>query len=87
MHASWTRTAVALIGVLLAQALEATAQIGPPPDMPCDAGTRAEIIDSLSAALNQVYVFPDVAEAMERQMRSRLDEGAYDELGTIRAGR
>lgn len=84
MHASCARIAVALSALFLLQATNAIAQIGPPPDMPCDAGRRAEIIDSVSAALNQVYVFPEVAEEMERHLRSRLREGAYDEFGTIR---
>jgi hypothetical protein len=84
MHTSCAKIAVALSALLLLQAPDGIAQIGPPPDMPCDAGTRAEIIDSVSAALNQVYVFPEVAEQMERHLRSRLGEGAYDEFGTIR---
>ncbi|UCC73430.1 MAG: S41 family peptidase [Gemmatimonadota bacterium] len=45
---------------------------------------RAEIIDSVSAALNEIYVFPDVAEQMERQLRNRLSDGAYDDIGTVR---
>jgi hypothetical protein len=78
-----TKIAVALFALLLSQAPPAIAQIGPPPDMSCNAAMRAEIIDSVSAALNQVYVFPDVAAQMERHMRSRLGEGAYDEFDTI----
>jgi hypothetical protein len=83
MHANWSRITVALFALLLPQAPPAIAQIGPPPDMPCNAAMRAEIIDSVSAALNQVYVFPDVAAEMERHMRSRVREGAYDEFDTI----
>ncbi|MGD2151930.1 MAG: S41 family peptidase [Gemmatimonadales bacterium] len=84
MHASLARIARPLLSLILWQAADGIAQIGPPPDMHCDAGRRAEIIDSVSAALNQVYVFPEVAAEMERRMRSRLRDGAYDEFDTIR---
>ena len=83
MQASCAQIAVVLSALLLSQAPNGIAQVGPPPDMPCDAGMRAEIIDSVSAALNQVYVFPDVAEEMDRHMRNRLRDGAYDEIDTI----
>jgi hypothetical protein len=49
----------------------------------CDAAMRAEIIDSVSAALAEVYVFPDVAEEMEDHIRRRNQEGAYDLIGTV----
>ncbi len=52
-----------------------------PPDLPeIDAGTRAAIIDSVTTALNEVYVFPEKAVAMEEHVRSLLAEGAYDEI-------
>ncbi len=49
----------------------------------CDAALRAEIIDSVSAALNEVYVFPDVAKEMENHLRQRNRDGAYDLLNTV----
>ncbi len=84
MHANCARFAAALSALFLLQSTAAIAQIGPLPDMPCDATIRAEIIDSVSAALNQVYVFPEVAAEMERHMRSRARDRAYAEFGTIR---
>ncbi|UCF18183.1 MAG: S41 family peptidase [Gemmatimonadota bacterium] len=48
-----------------------------------DAAKRAEIIDSVSAALNEIYVFPDVAKEMESHLRQRNREGAYDLLSTL----
>jgi hypothetical protein len=51
--------------------------------VPADAAKRAEIIDSVSAALRQVYVFPDVAARMEEHIRQRARAGAYDEMGTV----
>jgi hypothetical protein len=49
----------------------------------CDAAMRAEIIDSVSAALIQTYIFLDVAEEMSRHVRQRLQEGAYDDITTV----
>jgi hypothetical protein len=49
----------------------------------CDAAMRAEIIDSVSAALIQTYIFLDVAEEMEQHVRRRLRDGAYDEVNTV----
>ena len=49
----------------------------------CDAAIRAEIIDSVSAALIQTYIFLDVAQEMERHVRQRLRDGAYDEVNTV----
>ncbi len=50
----------------------------PPPSI--DSKVKAEIIDSVSAALNEIYVFPDVAAKMERHVRDQLRSGAYDDL-------
>jgi hypothetical protein len=49
-----------------------------------DAKGQAEIIDSVSAALNEVYVFPDVAKKMEQYLRKRYKEKAYKDLTTTR---
>ena len=43
---------------------------------------RAAVIDSISAALIESYIFLDVAEAMRDHLRSRLRNGAYDDLAT-----
>jgi len=45
-----------------------------------DARGRAAVIDSLSAALDSLYVFPDKAKAMEELLRSRLSAGRYNAL-------
>lgn len=50
-----------------------------------DAAKRAEIVDSVTAAIDRIYVFPDVAEEMERHVRGRLAQGAYDDLTTVDA--
>ena len=55
--------------------------VRPEADVPSiDKKVQAEIIDSVSAALNEIYVFPDVAKKMEEHMRKQLKDGAYGEL-------
>jgi len=44
---------------------------------------RGAIVDSVTAALNEEYVFEDVALEMEQRLRSKLDGGEYDELETV----
>lgn len=41
------------------------------------AAEQAEIIDSVCAALNRIYVFPDVAMKMEKYVRKRYKDKAY----------
>ncbi|KFE62390.1 S41 family peptidase [Hyalangium minutum] len=41
---------------------------------------RAKIVDRVSAALNENYVFPDVAKKMEAGLRQKLKAGAYDKI-------
>jgi len=47
-----------------------------------DHATKAAIIDSVAKALNDVYVFPDVAKRMEDEIRHNLKTKAYNDLGT-----
>ncbi len=49
-----------------------------------DAKKQVEIIDSVSAALNEVYVFPDVAKKMEQYLRKRSKDKVYKDLTTTR---
>ncbi|HSH00360.1 MAG TPA: S41 family peptidase [candidate division Zixibacteria bacterium] len=44
---------------------------------------QAEIIDSVSQALNEIYVFPEVAAQMEQLMRNNLKSGAYSQLAAL----
>lgn len=43
-----------------------------------DSKTQAAIIDSVSKALNEIYVFPDVAKNMEKLIRKNLKDGKYE---------
>jgi len=45
-----------------------------------DAKMRAAIIDSVTAKINTIYVFPDVANKMEAYVRKQLKEKKYDTL-------
>ena len=45
-----------------------------------DGATRARVIDSAIADLNEYYVFPDVAKRMEAALRAHQNRGDYDGL-------
>ncbi|MBN1827090.1 MAG: S41 family peptidase [Candidatus Eisenbacteria bacterium] len=45
---------------------------------PVDARTRAAVIDSVCAALERIYVFPDAAEKMAGALRENLRLGKYE---------
>ncbi|MDX9857544.1 MAG: S41 family peptidase [candidate division Zixibacteria bacterium] len=49
----------------------------------CDDALRAEIIDSIALALNEYYVFPEMAKEMEKTMRKNLKQGKYKDLSTV----
>jgi hypothetical protein len=65
-------------GTLSAQQTVAGTQGG----TPIDDMTKAAIIDSLSKALNDIYVFPDVAKQMEKKMRADLRRHVYRDITT-----
>jgi hypothetical protein len=70
----------ALCGVrLLAQ------QPPPGPDMTVDAATRAAVIDGALGALNEAYVFPEVAAKIEQSIRARQTRHEYDAVTSARA--
>lgn len=48
-----------------------------------DAKTKAAIIDSVAKALNEIYVFPEVAKNMEKLMRNNLSKATYDKIGNL----
>jgi hypothetical protein len=79
------RTAAFVLLAILFAATAARTQAPTDEVVPCDAAMRAEIIDSVSAALIQTYIFLDVAQEMERHVRQRLRDGAYDNLTTVPA--
>ncbi|HET6670895.1 MAG TPA: S41 family peptidase [Pyrinomonadaceae bacterium] len=56
-----------------------------PPDSTIDANTRNQVIDTVLKRLNDSYVFPEVAKAMETSIRDRVAKGAYQQISSSRA--
>jgi hypothetical protein len=75
--------ATALLCFLLPHA-PAYAQFAMPspdqPDMRVDAALRAATVDTLAAALERGYVFPDVAKKTAAVLRTKLKKGGYNGL-------
>jgi hypothetical protein len=75
---------IILITLMLLIALPVLAQQAPNfPDL--DKGRRAAIVDSVTAALDTVYVFPDVATEMVTSVRQKLANGEYDDITDVGA--
>ena len=53
---------------------------GPQQDMTIDAKTRAAVIDDAVKALNENYIFPEVAKKMEQVVRERMKRKEYDNI-------
>jgi hypothetical protein len=73
------------MGALLAAAIlvvsgASQAQPARGPGEPVDAAARAKIVARVAEALNETYVFPDVAKKMEASIRQKLKTGAYDKI-------
>ncbi len=61
---------------------------GPPqdqPDMILNAAARAATVDSLAAALERIYVFPDVANKTAAALRAKLKKGGYNGVDSAKA--
>lgn len=69
----------------LAAAFAAPAAAAPPPPPGIAAKDRQAIVDDVTAALNETYVFPETAKKMEEHVRRQLASGAYDRLATLDA--
>jgi hypothetical protein len=50
---------------------------------PADAGMKAAIVDSVSAALAEGYVFPEVGAEMAKLIRKNLKRGNYENIDSI----
>jgi retinol-binding protein 3 len=74
-----------LLAALLLTGSPLLAQRQPPTaDGMLDARARAEVIDGALDALNQSYVFPDVAQKMEQAIRARQRRKEYDAITSAR---
>jgi C-terminal processing protease CtpA/Prc len=49
-------------------------------DLPIDAATRTQVIDTIAKRLNESYVFPEVAKKMEQSMREKAAQKQYDQI-------
>ncbi|MBN2171949.1 MAG: S41 family peptidase [Candidatus Krumholzibacteriota bacterium] len=75
--------AAALAWLLLVPALAppAAAQLAGPGELPpIDAATRAAIVDSVTAAIDSIYVLEEPARRIVAGLRQNLADGAYDNL-------
>ncbi|WP_078030876.1 S41 family peptidase [Massilia sp. KIM] len=78
----------ALATALLASALAwlpafaQPAQVSGQPDTTMTAASRQELIDKLSATIEQRYVFPDVGREIAARLRERQRSGAYDGIAS-----
>jgi len=50
-----------------------------------DAAARAGIVEAVTEALNEVYIFPDKAADMDELVTLKLKEGAYDHITSLMA--
>jgi hypothetical protein len=66
--------------ILLAAASLRAQSLPPGPDITLDAAARAEVIDGALKALNEAYIFPDVAKQMEVAIRARQQRKEYDSI-------
>jgi hypothetical protein len=54
-----------------------------PPDKVIDSKIQLEVIDSVTQALNEIYVFPDVAKKMEKHLRQQYKKKAYRDITSL----
>lgn len=79
-------TTVLAVGALGAQAFTFPGAFGlvpsepPQKDMVVDKAMRTEAIESAIALLNQHYVFPEKAAALEKQLRGQMQNGDFDRV-------
>ncbi len=69
------------IGLLLLSNVYAQQRASEIPTL--DNKTQSAIIDSVSEALNEIYVFPDVAKNMEKLVRQNFKAGKYKAITTL----
>ncbi len=53
-------------------------------DRTIDARAQLEVIDSVAQALNEIYVFPDVAKNMEKHLRKQYKKKAYKDITSLK---
>ncbi|MCJ7497786.1 MAG: S41 family peptidase, partial [candidate division Zixibacteria bacterium] len=76
-------TALLILIIMFPSRAEAQTPGMNPQDKTINAQTQLEVIDSVSQALNQVYVFPDVAKKMEKYLRDQFKNKKYKDLTSL----
>lgn len=75
---------IAVVGLslpaLVVSTVHSQVMVQPGPAKTIDSRIQAEIIDSVAAALNDIYVLPKVAKDMERLVRKQYKDNAYKNL-------
>src|SRR5574340_1435865 len=83
---AWLMTFLGALGLMLcALTNQAQVMMRPGPAKVIDAKTQLEIIDSVTSALNEVYVFPSVAKDMDKLVRKQYKDKAYRDLTDLLA--
>jgi hypothetical protein len=59
------------------------AEAQPDKDRTIDSKVQAEVIDSVTQALNEIYVFPEVAEKMEKYLRKQYKKKQYKDITSL----
>jgi hypothetical protein len=73
--------ALTILFTLLSSATVAHAQLARPGELPrIDATTRAAIVDSVTAAIDSIYVLEEPAKRIVAGLRANLADGDYDTL-------
>jgi retinol-binding protein 3 len=75
-------TGLVLIAALLA-ATSVWAQGNRPEPLALDDELRSAIVDSVLSAVDEIYVFPEVAAEMGALVRKNLEKGKYDEYSNV----
>jgi hypothetical protein len=73
-----TVTLIASLALLVAGCLAGAGELSP-----LTGDDQAAIIEQISSALLETYVFPEDAEAMAKRLGEQLDSGAYDDLREV----
>jgi hypothetical protein len=76
--------AALLVASSMLDSVPARAQAGAE-ETTIDRAVKSAIIDSLTTALNEIYVFPDVAKEIEKGLRKKLKKKEYDDINTLEA--
>jgi hypothetical protein len=76
--------ALLAVGGLFSNPAQAQASGPNSEDRKIDSRMQLEVIDSVTQALNEIYVFPDVAKKMEKHLRKQYKNKEYKEITSLK---